>query len=113
MTSSPVAARLFGRQRELAALDRLVDRARGGQGSVLVIRGEAGIGKTALLNYAVARASGMGLTHISGAESEMELAYAGLHQLCAMTLDRLDGLPAPQRNALAVAFGLREGSAPD
>jgi DNA-binding CsgD family transcriptional regulator len=97
----------------LNALDRLLDRARDGQGSVLVIRGDAGIGKTALLNYAVAKTSGMGLAHISGAESEMELAYAGLHQLCATMLDRLDGLPPPQRDALAVAFGLREGSAPD
>ncbi|HEY4421847.1 MAG TPA: AAA family ATPase [Pseudonocardia sp.] len=106
-------SRLFGRQSELSELDRLLDKARDGEGAVLVVRGEAGVGKTALLDNAVARASDMRVAHIAGAESEMELVFAGLHQLCGSMLDRLDDLPAPQREALGVAFGLREGRTPD
>ena len=77
------------------------------------MRGEAGIGKSALLEYLVAHASGYGIGRAGGVESEMELAYAGLQQLCAPFLDRVERLPGPQRDALGTAFGLRDGDAPD
>jgi DNA-binding CsgD family transcriptional regulator len=80
---------------------------------VLVLRGEAGVGKTALLDYVLERASGCRIARAAGVESEMELPFAGLHQLCAPMLGRLELLPAPQRDALQVAFGLSEGGAPD
>jgi DNA-binding CsgD family transcriptional regulator len=79
----------------------------------LVVRGEAGVGKTALLELVVASASGCRVARAAGVQSEMELPFAGLHQLCAPMLDRLEGLPGPQRDALGVAFGLRAGEAPD
>src|SRR6202023_4211518 len=79
----------------------------------LVLRGEAGVGKSALLEYLGQHASGCGLARAVGVESEMELAYAGLQQLCAPCLDRLERLPGPQRDALGTAFGLRDGDAPD
>ena len=79
----------------------------------LVLRGEAGVGKTALLEYLLERASGCRIARAAGVESEMELAFAGLHQLCAPMLDRLERLPGPQGDALGTAFGLREGDAPD
>jgi hypothetical protein len=106
---------LLDRRVERAAVDRVFDRARAGNSAVLVVRGEPGIGKTVLLDYAVRRASASGLRVVRawGVESEMELAYAGLHQLCVPMLDRLEQLPRPQRDALAVAFGMREGQAPD
>ena len=78
-----------------------------------MLHGEPGIGKTALLDYLVESAEELTVLKASGVESEMELAYAGLHQLCAHLLDRLDQLPAPQREALEMVFGLREGSVPD
>ena len=78
---------------------------------MLVVRGEAGVGKTALLEYVAERASGCRIVRVAGVESEMELAFAGLHQLCAPMLDGLDGLPGPQRDALRVAFGLQDGAA--
>jgi DNA-binding CsgD family transcriptional regulator len=84
-----------------------------GESSVLVVRGEAGVGKTALLDYVAQQASGCRIARIGGVESEMELAFAGLHRLCAPMLDGLDGLPAPQASALRVAFGTQEGDAPD
>ena len=84
-----------------------------GESRVLVLRGEAGIGKTALLGYLRERASGCRIARAAGVESEMELAFAGLHQLCAPMLGDLDRLPGPQRDALRVAFGLQEGGAPD
>ena len=80
---------------------------------MLVVRGEAGAGKTALLEYVAERASWCRIVRIAGVESEMELAFAGLHQLCAPILDGLDGLPGPQRDALRVAFGLHGGDTPD
>ena len=86
---------------------------RRGEGQALVLHGEPGIGKTALLDYLVESAEELTVLKASGVESEMELAYAGLHQLCAHLLDRLDQLPAPQREALEMVFGLREGSVPD
>src|SRR5215468_2730319 len=104
---------LLGRQRERAALDGLLEDLRSGRGRALVVRGEAGVGKSALLEHMAEAASDMGVARAAGAESEMELAFAGVHQLCAPLLDRLEGLPGPQRDALGVAFGLREGGAPD
>jgi len=94
-------------------LDGVLDQARWGSSAVLVVRGEPGIGKTALLDYAAGRAAGFRVIRAWGVESEMELAFAGLHQLCVPMLGRLDQLPGPQRDALAVAFGMREGPAPD
>jgi DNA-binding CsgD family transcriptional regulator len=111
--SAPVSARLLGRRRECAALDELVASVRAGESRALVLRGEAGAGKTALLEYLVQHASGSGIARTAGVESEMELAYAGLQQLCAPFLDRLERLPGPQRDALGTAFGLRDGDAPD
>ena len=102
-----------GRARERQALDSVLDRARGGESEVLVLRGEAGIGKTTLLRYCARQASGCRLVQIAGVESEMELPFAALHQLCAPMLGRLAALPGPQENALQVAFGLAAGSAPD
>ena len=113
MTSRDRVSRLYGRGGECDLLDRLLVAARGGARQVLVLRGEAGIGKTALLDYLALRASGCRVVRASGAESEMELAFAGLHQLCAPMIDRLDHLPGPQRAALATAFGLSSGSPPD
>ena len=86
---------------------------REGLSRALVLRGEPGVGKSALLEYLVRRASGCGIAQAAGVESEMELAFAGLHQLCAPFVDRLDRLPGPQREALGTALGLREGGAPD
>jgi tetratricopeptide (TPR) repeat protein len=105
--------RLLGRRRECDALDRLVADLRAGQSQVLVLRGETGAGKTALLEYLLQRASGCCIARTGGVESEMELAFAGLHQLCAPFLDRLERLPGPQRDALSTAFNLRDGDTPD
>ncbi len=104
---------LRGRARECEALDRLLDGVRSRRSQVLVVRGEPGIGKTALLEYLAGAASRCRVAHASGIESEMELAYAGLHQLCAPMLDRAGRLAAPQRDALETAFGLSEGRQPD
>jgi DNA-binding CsgD family transcriptional regulator len=104
---------LRGRRIECEALDRQLQRVRAGQSSVQVLRGEAGVGKTALLEYVAERASDCRIARVAGVESEMELAFAGLHQLCAPMLDGLDGLPGPQANALRAAFGLQDGAAPD
>jgi DNA-binding CsgD family transcriptional regulator len=104
---------LVNRQQERAALDDLLGALRAGRGRALVVRGEAGVGKSALLEYVVGAAADMRVARAVGVESEMELAFAGLHLLCAPLLDRLERLPAPQRDALGTAFGLREGAAPD
>jgi len=104
---------LVGRRGECAVLDQLLRVVRSGRSSVLVLRGEPGIGKTALLGYLLERASGCRIARAAGVQSEMELAFAGLHQLCAPLLDRLDRLPGPQRDALATAFGLSAGAAPN
>jgi predicted ATPase len=112
--STPVPARrLLGRRGECAALDQLVASVRAGPSRALVLRGEAGVGKSALLKYLVQHASGCGVARAAGVESEMELAYAGLQQLCAPFLGRLERLPGPQCDALGTAFGLRGGGAPD
>lgn len=105
--------RLVGRRAEQHELSALVDRVRSGGSGVLVLRGEAGIGKTALLLDVRDHASDLRVIALSGAESEMELAYAAVQQLCAPLLGSLDRLPDPQKNALQVALGLREGAAPD
>ena len=104
---------LLDRHAERAVLDRLLDAARGGRSGVVVVRGEAGVGKTALLDYAVQSAAGMRIARLAGVESEMELSFAALQQCCLPILDLLERLPEPQRDALGVAFGLRAGQAPD
>jgi DNA-binding CsgD family transcriptional regulator len=104
---------LLGRRREQEALAQLLNGARQGRSGVLVISGEAGVGKTALLTDLASRAAGLRTIHISGAESEMEMAFACLHQLCVPLLGRIERLPSPQRNALQVALGLSDGQTPD
>ena len=107
------AMRLLGRRGECDALDGLLASVRAGQSRVLVVRGEAGVGKTALLDYLVERASGCRIARAAGVESELELPFTGVHQLCAPMLDRLEHLPGPQRDSLATAFGLSAGEPPD
>jgi DNA-binding CsgD family transcriptional regulator len=104
---------LRGRRSECEALDRLEKGARAGRSGVLVLRGEPGIGKTALLEYLVRHRSDCRIARVVGVQADMELAFAGTHQLCGPLLDRLDHLPGPQRDAIGVAFGLRAGPAPD
>ena len=104
---------LFGRTAELEILGHLIAEPRNGQSAVLVLRGEPGIGKTALLRYLIGQASGFRVIRGTGVESEMELPFAGLHQLCAPLLGRLDSLAEPQRRGLSVAFGLASGDSPD
>ncbi|HEY4461316.1 MAG TPA: AAA family ATPase, partial [Streptosporangiaceae bacterium] len=104
---------LLDRLPERAALSRLLEAAREGHSDVLVLRGEAGVGKTALLEWAVESAAGLRVARVAAVESDMELAFAALQQLCAPMLDNFEALPDPQREALGVAFGLRSGAAPD
>jgi DNA-binding CsgD family transcriptional regulator len=104
---------LWGRRGECDQLARLLEDARAGTSGAVVVRGEAGVGKTALLDYLLAHAAGCQIVRAAGVESEMELAFAGLHQLCAPFLDRLERLPHPQHDALGTAFGLRAGAPPD
>ncbi len=106
-------ARLLGRRSECAALDQLISDVLTGASRVTVLRGEAGAGKSALLGYLSDRVVGWHLANAVGVESEMELAYSGLHQLCAPMLDHLERLPVPQRDALATVFGRSSGPAPD
>ncbi|HTU07412.1 MAG TPA: ATP-binding protein, partial [Trebonia sp.] len=111
--ASPPHAGLSGRQAECDRLDQLLADARAGQSAVLVLHGEPGIGKTALLDYAARRAAGFQVVRATGVESEMELPFAGLHQLCGAMLEGLERLPPPQRDALGTAFGLSSGARPD
>src|SRR4029077_3859919 len=104
---------LLDRERERAALDGLLGDLRLGRGGALVVRGEVGVGKSALLEYVAGAAADMRVAQAGGVKSEMELAFASVHLLCAPLLDRLEDLPGPQRDALGVAFGLRAGGAPD
>ncbi|HMH92876.1 MAG TPA: ATP-binding protein, partial [Streptosporangiaceae bacterium] len=104
---------LVGRREQCRAVDGLLTEVRAGRSRVLVVRGEPGIGKTALLQYAADTAPDFRVARAVGVESEMELPFATLHQLCGSMLGGLGGLPGPQREALGVAFGLRAGSAPD
>ena len=113
MTHGDPRGRLLGRRGECDALDQLLARLRTGRSPVLVLRGEAGVGKSALLEYVADAATGCRIVRAAGAEAEMELAYAGLQQLCAPLLDHLDALPGPQREALSTAFGLSAGDPPD
>jgi DNA-binding CsgD family transcriptional regulator len=113
MVTEGPAEVLHDRRSEREALEQLLAAVRGEQSRVLVVSGEAGVGKTALLQSAISSASGFRVMRAVGVESEMELAFAALQQLCAPMLDRLGRLPAPQQVALGVAFGLRAGEAPD
>src|SRR5467141_3008570 len=113
---SPVSRRataLTGRRSECDVLDRLIEAVGAGESRALVLRGEPGVGKTALLEYLVEQAAGFRVARAAGVQSEMELAFAGLHQLLAPMLDRLERLPVPQRDALRTAFGISPGPAPD
>ena len=104
---------LRGREQEYAVLKRMLDAAQAGRSDVLVIRGEPGVGKSALLDVLAKRVDGLHLARAAGVESEMELSYSGLHQLCQPFLDRMDHLARPQHEALGTAFGLQTGPPPD
>lgn len=108
----PPGAQLLGRQREREVLGRLLRAARGGDGGVLVVHGEPGVGKTALLDWTVQEGRQLRVLRTVGVEGEMELPFAALQQLCSPIFDRSDRLPDPQRDALSVAFGLNAGQAP-
>src|SRR2546421_2558030 len=110
---APDGLMLRGRQHECAVLDRLLEGGRVGRSGVLVLRGRAGVGKTALLEYAIGSAADLRVLRAVGVESEVELAFAALHQLCAPLLDGLDRLPGPQRDALTITFRLAAGPVPD
>ena len=105
--------KLIDRHAECGVLDGLLETIRAGESRALVVSGEAGVGKTALLEYLSEQASDCRLARAAGVQSEMELPFAGLHQLCAPMLDNLARLPLPQREALRTAFGMSAGSAPD
>jgi predicted ATPase len=109
----PRAGELADRRTERDVLDRLVEAVRAGDSRALVVHGEPGAGKTALLEYLARRASGFRVASVAGVESEMELAYAALHQLCAPMLGRLEALPGPQHDALRIAFGMSSGQVPE
>src|ERR1700745_709591 len=113
MASDTPQRGLLGRRSETETLDRLLEAVRAGESRALAIRGDPGVGKTALLEYVAEHASGCRVARAAGVQGEMELAFAGLHQLCAPILDRLERLPGPQRDALGAAFGLSTGHAPD
>ena len=104
---------LLGRSDHCALLDRVIADIRRGEGRSLVLRGEAGIGKSALLRYLVESAPDLTVARAVGVESEIELPFGSLHQLCAPMLHRLETLPAPQRRALEIVFGLSHGGPPD
>ena len=108
-----MAQELTDRHRERDVLDRLVDAVQAGESRTLVVRGDPGVGKSALLGYLAERAHGCRVARAAGVQSEMELAFAGLHQLCAPMLGHAEQLPAPQRDALRTAFGLSAGPPPD
>ena len=111
--SAPPGPVLVDRRHERAVFDGLLDGVRAGRSGALLVRGDAGVGKTALLEYVIGSASDLRVVRAVGVESEMELAFAALHQLCVPILDRLERLPGPQRDALEVTFGLNEGPVPD
>ena len=113
MITGSRGAQLVGRQRERDVLERLLEAAREGRGGVLAMYGDPGVGKTALLEYAVEAGTDFRVARAVGVEGEMELAYAALQQLCSPSLAHLERLPDPQREALAVAFGLSTGPAPN
>ncbi len=104
---------IAGRGAELATLDALLEAVRAGESQALVVRGDPGIGKSALLEHVRERAAECRVVLATGVQTEMELPFAGLHLLCAPLLERLERLPEPQRAALATAFGLSPGPVPD
>src|SRR4051794_35676840 len=104
---------LVGRGTECRRLDLLLEDVRNGLSRPLLIRGDAGIGKSALLDHLAGAASGCRVVRAAGVEADAELAFAGLHQVCAPLLLHLDRIPVPQQDALGTAFGLRAGPAPD
>ncbi|MEU6347545.1 ATP-binding protein [Streptomyces sp. NPDC046977] len=104
---------LLGRHAERALLDRWKNAVRSGRGGALVVRGEPGIGKSALLEHAVATAGGFQVVQGDGVEAETDLPFAVLQQVCSPLLSALERLPAPQQDALAVTFGLRSGAPPE
>ncbi len=106
-------SRLRGRGTECALLDELLADIQQGASRALVLQGEPGIGKTALLAHLEESAANVHVLRAAGVESDMELAYASLHQLCGPMLDRLERLPAPQRDALETVFGLGSVGAPE
>jgi hypothetical protein len=107
------ATGLMDRRSERDALDQLIKEVRAGQSRALTVRGDPGVGKTALLDYLAGQARGCRVARVVGVQSEMELAFAGLHQLCAPMLSRAENLPVPQHEALCVALGLNPGLPPD
>ena len=113
MVTRAPGKQLLGRQRERDVLDRVLKAARDGQGGVLAVYGEAGVGKTALLEYTIETGGDFQIVRTIGVEGEMELAFAALQQLCSPSLDFIEHLPAPQRDALEVALGLSSGRAPN
>jgi DNA-binding CsgD family transcriptional regulator len=113
MSANREQLRLHGRQAESERLARLVDGVRGGDSGVLVVHGGPGAGKTALLDVTAGLDSSIKVVRAAGAESETELTFGGLHQLCGTMLDLLGRLPGPQREALEIAFGMRAGTGPD
>jgi hypothetical protein len=112
-SAPPGRATLLGRQVESSELDSLLEALRRGESRSLVVLGEAGVGKTALLEHLAERASDCRVISFTAVQSEIEIAFAALHQVCAQMLDELEQLPAPQRDALRVTFGLQEGPVPD
>src|SRR6478609_2277074 len=112
MVVSAEPRQLLGRQRERAVLERLLETAREGRGGVLVVHGDPGVGKTALLEYALDPAKDFRVVRTSGVEGETELDYAALQHLCSPLLELIERLPDPQRDALRVAFGLSSGRPP-
>src|SRR3954454_4455207 len=111
--SGQIRKQLRGRSRECNALEELASKVEAGQSSALILRGEAGIGKSALLDHLGQHVAGYRVARGVGAESEMELPFAGLHQLCAPLLDRAASLPQPQREAVTTASGVSAGQPPD
>src|SRR5579859_424852 len=113
MVTRTAGEHLLGRRRERGVLDRVLAAARDGNGAVLAVHGEPGVGKTALLHYAVEAASDFRVTRAVGVEGEMELPFAALQRFCSPSLHLVERLPAPQRQALEVALGRSAGRAPN
>src|SRR2546426_9028044 len=112
VVTSTLRPGLVGRRRERELLEKLLESARAGRGAVLVVHGEPGVGKTALLDYVVQKGASFRIARTVGVEGEIELPFAALQQLCAPILALRMGLPSPQRDTLGVAFGLAPGNAP-
>ena len=111
--AKPGPIELMDRFAERDELDRLVGAVRAGESRSLVVRGDPGVGKSVLLDYLAGRARGCRVVRVTGVQSEMELAFAGLHQLCAPMLTQLGRIPGPQQDALQTAFGVAAGPPPD